>query len=49
MLRADLYEKEVSLDTYLSSKACRACGFQDRDEFLRKLRQEGKLGTARPG
>ncbi len=44
MLRADLYEKEVSLDTYLSSKDCRACGFQDRDEFLRKLRS----GTLRP-
>jgi len=44
MLRADLYEKEVSLDTYLSSKDCRACGFQDRDEFLKKLRS----GTLRP-
>lgn len=44
MLRADLYEKEVSLDTYLSSEDCRACGFRDRDEFLRKLRS----GTLRP-
>jgi CO dehydrogenase/acetyl-CoA synthase gamma subunit (corrinoid Fe-S protein) len=44
MLRADLYEKEVSLDTYLSSKDCRACGFQDRNEFLRKLRS----GELRP-
>ncbi len=42
MLRADLYEKEISLDTYLTSGDCRACGFQDRDEFLRKLR-DGKL------
>ena len=42
MLRADLYEKEVSLDTYLSANDCRACGFQDREEFLRKLRS-GKL------
>lgn len=44
MLRADLYEKDVSLDAYLSLKDCRACGFQDRDEFLRKLRS----GTLRP-
>ncbi len=42
MLRADLYEKEVSLDTYLSASDCRACGFQDRTEFLEKLRS-GKL------
>ncbi len=44
MLRADLYEKNVSLETYLSPTDCRACGFQDRDEFLRKLRS----GTLRP-
>ena len=44
MLRADPYEKEVSLDTYLSSKDCRACGFHDRAEFLKKLRS----GTLRP-
>lgn len=42
MLRADLYEKEVSLDEYLSSSDCRACGFQDREEFLERLRA-GKL------
>jgi hypothetical protein len=42
MLRADLYENKVSLDDYLSPRDCRACGFQDRDEFLEKLRS-GKL------
>ena len=42
MLRADLYEREISLDPYLSSRDCRACGFQDRTEFLAKLRS-GKL------
>ena len=42
MLRADLYEKEVLLDRYLSASDCRACGFQDRNEFLEKLRS-GKL------
>ena len=44
MLRADLYEDKVSLDAYLSSRDCRACGFQDRDEFLEKLRS----GQLRP-
>ncbi len=38
MLRADLYEKEVSLDAYVSPGDCRACGFRDREEFLERLR-----------
>jgi hypothetical protein len=44
MLRADLYEKDVSLSTYISGEDCRACGFHDRDEFLEKLR----AGEIRP-
>jgi CO dehydrogenase/acetyl-CoA synthase gamma subunit (corrinoid Fe-S protein) len=44
MLCADLYEDKVSLDAYLSSRDCRACGFQDRGEFLEKLRS----GQLRP-
>ena len=44
MLRADLYEDKVSLDAYLSSGDCRACGFQDRKEFLERLRS----GQLRP-
>ena len=44
MLIADLYEKEVSLNAYLSPRDCRACGFQDRDEFLERLRS----GQLRP-
>jgi len=44
MLHADLYEKEISLDAYLSPRDCRACGFQNRDEFLEKLRS----GQLRP-
>ncbi len=45
MLRADLYEKSVSLDSYVSGEDCRACGFRDRDEFLEKLCS----GEIRPG
>jgi hypothetical protein len=44
MLRADLYEKEVSLDAYVSPGDCRACGFRDREEFLERLRS----GQLRP-
>jgi acetyl-CoA decarbonylase/synthase complex subunit gamma len=44
MLRADLYQDKVSLDTYLSAGDCRACGFQDRKEFLETLRS----GQLRP-
>ncbi len=38
MLRADLYEKSIKIDTYVSSNDCRACGFHNREEFLNKLR-----------
>jgi len=38
MLRADLYEKSIQIDTYVSSSDCRACGFYSREEFLNKLR-----------
>jgi hypothetical protein len=44
MLRADLYEKNVSIEPYLSIDDCRACGFEDRNEFLEKLRS----GDIRP-
>ncbi len=37
MLHADLYEKTVSLESYLSSSDCRACGFHSREEFLDRL------------
>ena len=42
MLRADLYQDKVSLDPYLSTGDCRACGFRDRKEFLERLRS-GRL------
>jgi len=38
MLRADLYEKSIQIDTYVSSSDCRACGFHSREEFMNKLR-----------
>ena len=38
MLRADLYEKSIKIDTYVSTSDCRACGFHSREEFLNKLR-----------
>jgi len=38
MLRADLYEKKINVESYISSNDCRACGFQSREEFLEKLR-----------
>ncbi len=38
MLRADLYEKSISIDNYISSNDCRACGFHSRSEFLDSLR-----------
>jgi hypothetical protein len=44
MLRADLYENNVSVEPYLSIDDCRACGFRDREEFLEKLRS----GDIRP-
>lgn len=42
MLRADLYEKSISMDNYISPNDCRACGFHSRQEFLEKLRS-GRL------
>ena len=38
MLRADLYEKSIPINTYISSNDFRACGFDSREEFLNKLR-----------
>ena len=38
MLQADLYEKQIKIDAYVSSGDCRACGFHSRDEFLDSLR-----------
>jgi len=38
MLRADLYEKKINVESYISSNDCRACGFHSREEFLEKLR-----------
>ena len=38
MLRADLYEKSIPINTYISSSDFKACGFHSREEFLNKLR-----------
>ena len=38
MLRADLYEKKINVESYISSNDCSACGFHSREEFLKKLR-----------
>lgn len=45
MIRADLYEKNIRLEAYVSVSDCRACGFNNRDEFLQKLRS-GSLKPA---
>lgn len=45
MLRADLYEKSINLEPYVSSGDCRACGFHSRAEFLDSLRA-GRLKPA---
>lgn len=42
MLRANLYEKKINVESYISSNDCRACGFHSREEFLEKLRS-GRL------
>ena len=42
MLRADLYEKNISIESYVSKADCRACGFHSRTEFLDSLRS-GRL------
>ena len=38
MIRADLYEKSVQIESYISSSDCSACGFHSRTEFLDNLR-----------
>jgi CO dehydrogenase/acetyl-CoA synthase gamma subunit (corrinoid Fe-S protein) len=38
MLRADLYEKNIRVEPYVSTNDCRACGFHNRTEFIEKLR-----------
>ncbi|OEU64490.1 MAG: hypothetical protein BBJ57_01995 [Desulfobacterales bacterium PC51MH44] len=38
MIRADLYEKSIPIESYVSSSDCRACGFHSRAEFLDNLR-----------
>ena len=42
MLRADLYEEKIEIESYISSGDCKACGFFSREEFLKKLRS-GRL------
>ncbi|MGA8180814.1 MAG: hypothetical protein WB792_12205 [Desulfobacterales bacterium] len=42
MLRADLYEGKIEIESYISPNDCRACGFFSRKEFLEKLRS-GRL------
>ena len=38
MIRADLYEKSIHIDSYVSSVDCKACGFHSRAEFIDSLR-----------
>ena len=38
MIRADLYEKSIHIEPYVSPSDCRACGFHSREEFLDSLR-----------
>jgi len=38
MIRANLYEKSIRMESYVSSSDCRACGFHSRAEFLDSLR-----------
>ena len=38
MLRADLYEQKIEIESYISPNDCKACGFFSREEFLEKLR-----------
>ena len=53
MLRADLYETSINMDSYVSTTDCKACGFHSRTEFLDSLRagrlkpSECKLGKMR--
>jgi CO dehydrogenase/acetyl-CoA synthase gamma subunit (corrinoid Fe-S protein) len=43
MLRADLYERAIRFERYLTQSDCRACGFSSREEFLEKLKK-GEVG-----
>ncbi len=38
MIQADLYEKSIHIDPYVSPADCRACGFHSRAEFIESLR-----------
>ena len=38
MIQADLYEKSIHIDPYVSAGDCRACGFHSRAEFIESLR-----------
>jgi CO dehydrogenase/acetyl-CoA synthase gamma subunit (corrinoid Fe-S protein) len=38
MIRANLYEKSIHIDSYVSSGDCKACGFHSRTEFIDSLR-----------
>ncbi|UCD88809.1 MAG: hypothetical protein JSW04_10130 [Desulfobacterales bacterium] len=38
MIRADLYENTIQIESYVTSQDCSACGFHSRSEFLDNLR-----------
>jgi len=38
MIRADLYENSIQIESYITSGDCSACGFHSRSEFLDNLR-----------
>ena len=38
MIRADLYENSIQIESYITSRDCSACGFNSRSEFLDNLR-----------
>ena len=46
MIQADLYEKSIHIDPYVSTGDCRACGFHSRAEFIESLRA-GRLKPSR--
>ena len=45
MILADLYEKSIRIESYVSTRDCRACGFHSRTEFLDRLRA-GKVNPS---
>lgn len=45
MILADLYEKSIRIESYISASDCRACGFHSRTEFLDRLRA-GKVNPS---